>query len=95
MDLNDLIDPRFGWELIQAIGINDAGQIVGQGRIGGETHAFLMTPVPEGSSFALVVAAFATVLVSATMRSARESAVKKPEAGIIPDLRSSHILTTG
>ncbi len=45
LDLNDLIPSNSGWELIEARAINDAGQIVGSGRIGGETHAFLLDPV--------------------------------------------------
>ena len=43
-DLNHLIPADSGWELIRATGINDAGQIVGYGSIGGQTHAFLLTP---------------------------------------------------
>jgi probable HAF family extracellular repeat protein len=56
VDLNDLIDPSLGWELIQALSINDFGQIAGHGRINGQTHAFLLTPVPEPYSLALVAA---------------------------------------
>jgi probable HAF family extracellular repeat protein len=54
VDLNTLIDPLSGWELLFGRGINDAGQITGQGVIGGERHAFLLTPVPEPSGFALL-----------------------------------------
>ncbi len=43
-DLNDLIPAGSGWELSVATGINDRGQIVGNGLIGGQTHAFLLTP---------------------------------------------------
>ena len=43
-DLNKLIPPRTGWVLLEANGINDAGQIVGDGTIHGQTHAFLLTP---------------------------------------------------
>jgi uncharacterized repeat protein (TIGR02543 family) len=43
-DLNDLIDPLSGWMLYEATGINDAGQIVGNGVINGQAHAFLLTP---------------------------------------------------
>jgi probable HAF family extracellular repeat protein len=43
VDLNALIDPQSGWELQDAFGINDAGQIVGVGNLG----AYLLTPVPE------------------------------------------------
>jgi hypothetical protein len=43
-DLNGLIPANSGWELTQATGINDAGQITGYGTFQGETHAFLLTP---------------------------------------------------
>jgi probable HAF family extracellular repeat protein len=45
-DLNTLIPAGSGWVLQTATGINDNGQIVGTGSIGGQTHAFLLTPVP-------------------------------------------------
>ena len=54
VDLNSLIDPLSGWQLSTALAINDAGQITGWGRIGGERHAFLLTPVPEPASLALL-----------------------------------------
>jgi probable HAF family extracellular repeat protein len=54
VDLNTLIDPLSGWELLHGYAINDAGQITGQGLIGDERHAFLLTPVPEPSSLALL-----------------------------------------
>jgi probable HAF family extracellular repeat protein len=53
-DLNSLIDPTSGWILSRATAINDAGQIAGSGGIGGQTHAFLLTPVPEPSTLALL-----------------------------------------
>jgi probable HAF family extracellular repeat protein len=43
-NLNALIPSGSGWELTWARDINDAGQIVGLGKINGQTHAFLMTP---------------------------------------------------
>lgn len=43
-DLNKLIPPNSGWNLIFAIQINNAGQITGYGTINGENHAFLLTP---------------------------------------------------
>ena len=58
-DLNDLIPVDSGWTLNEAQGINDAGQIAGFGMIGGQVHAFLLTPAtpePGGAAMALVAA---------------------------------------
>jgi probable HAF family extracellular repeat protein len=46
VDLNDHVPDSPGWDLNFATSINDAGQIVGIGIIGGQTHGFLLTPVP-------------------------------------------------
>jgi probable HAF family extracellular repeat protein len=48
-DLNDLIPANSGWILGTAFAINNHGQIVGYGRLGGveEHRAFLLTPVPS------------------------------------------------
>lgn len=54
-DLNTLIPTDSGWELLSAQGINNHGQIVGFGRFGGETRAFLLNVVPEPSSAALLL----------------------------------------
>jgi probable HAF family extracellular repeat protein len=43
-DLNNLLPPNSGWELTQALGINDKGQIVGYGTHDGQIRAFLLTP---------------------------------------------------
>jgi probable HAF family extracellular repeat protein len=40
-DLNSMLPPNSGWVLSQAWGINEQQQIVGQGTINGQTHAFL------------------------------------------------------
>src|SRR6185503_4554041 len=45
VDLNTLIAPLSGWELLDASAINDAGQITGQGLINNEYHAYLLTPI--------------------------------------------------
>ena len=45
LNLNNLIPLNSGWTLEYAIDINSSGQIVGCGDIGGERHAFLMTPL--------------------------------------------------
>lgn len=57
-DLNNLLVDNPGWVLNEAYGINDVGQIVGYGvNPQGQTHAFLLTPVPEpGAPAAMVVA---------------------------------------
>jgi probable HAF family extracellular repeat protein len=50
-DLHSLIPHNSGWtQLFDANAINDHGQIVGSGRINGEKHAFLLTPIPEPST---------------------------------------------
>lgn len=46
-DLNALIDPGSGWQLLSASDLNDAGQIVGVGLKNGQERGFLLTPVPE------------------------------------------------
>ena len=43
-DLNDLLPADSGWELLQANGINDAGEICGVGWFKGETLAYLLKP---------------------------------------------------
>jgi hypothetical protein len=43
-DLNDFIPSGSGWRLQNAWDGNGYGQIVGDGTIGGATHAFLLTP---------------------------------------------------
>ena len=43
VDLNGLIDRAAGWVLTQARGINDTGQIVGQGLHNGQPRAFRLT----------------------------------------------------
>jgi probable HAF family extracellular repeat protein len=63
-DLNALIPPNSGLTLTTANGINDLGQIVGCGiTVDGYGHAFLLTPVPEPSTLALLAAAVSALLV--------------------------------
>jgi probable HAF family extracellular repeat protein len=53
-DLNTLIPADSGWELLSASKINNKNQIVGTGKINGESRGFLLTPeaksVPEPTS---------------------------------------------
>ena len=49
-DLNVSIPAGSGWVLNSANGINASGQIAGTGTIGGQSHAFLLNPVPEAAS---------------------------------------------
>ena len=54
-NLDDLIETSFNsWILTDAFDINNYGQITGQGIVNGERHAFLMTPVPEPTTFVLL-----------------------------------------
>ncbi len=68
--LNSLIPAGSGWNLTQALGINDSGQIVGTGTLDGQTRAFLLSPtvqpVPEPGT--IVIFAFATIAGVGTQR---------------------------
>jgi probable HAF family extracellular repeat protein len=55
-DLNTMINPASGWTLTSATGINDSGQIVGQGMLNGHIRAFLLTP-PETGLEGLILSA--------------------------------------
>jgi probable HAF family extracellular repeat protein len=70
IDLNTLLPPGSGWNLLSAEGINNRGDIVGYGTIGGQTHAFLLT-VPEPSSLVLAGVGVALLLCRIRQRSAR------------------------
>ena len=73
-DINSLVVNLGGWDLTAPQGINDAGQIVGFGIDEfGATRAFLLTAVPEPSSWAMLIAGFG--LVGAALRRRRVAAV--------------------
>ena len=61
-DLNSLIDPASGWVLNSATDINDAGQIVGSGLFNGQQRGFILTPVPEPSTYALTAVGIVALL---------------------------------
>jgi probable HAF family extracellular repeat protein len=44
-DLNDLIDPNAGWELVRANSLNSSGSITGAGLVNGEYRAFRLDPI--------------------------------------------------
>ena len=44
VDLNDFLDPGAGWELIQALAINNRGEILGIGSNTGEDRIVLLRP---------------------------------------------------
>lgn len=45
IDLNTLLPPDLGWELVVARGINNRGEIVGAGFLNGTLHAYALIPV--------------------------------------------------
>lgn len=60
-----------GWVLEGANDINDAGQIVGWGKVNGQNHGYLLTPVtsvPEPNAFLLFVTGLGTLLCTVYLR---------------------------
>ncbi|MFT3859624.1 MAG: PEP-CTERM sorting domain-containing protein [Aquabacterium sp.] len=73
--LDSLIDPASGWQLRVAHDINDKGWIVGVGlNPAGQTHAFLLTPVPVPEPGAMLLAALGVGTLLAVRR-------QKPQVG--------------
>ncbi len=60
-DLNALIDPAEGWVLSSANGINEKGQIVGTGLLKGQSYGFLLSPVPEPATWAMMLGGLGVV----------------------------------
>ena len=60
-DLNSFIDPASGFTLATAEGINNRGDIVGWGTVGGVTHAYVLQAVPEPQALALLLAGLAVL----------------------------------
>lgn len=80
VDLNSLLGPGSGWDLTRATGINDLGQIIGQGTYDGQTMGFVLTPdgaeVPEPGTLAL-----ATLAILALVGRARLGRASQPVRG--------------
>ena len=70
-DLNDLIPADSGWTLNEAQAINDGGQIAGFGVLGGQVHAFLLTPATPEPSGAVVTLGAASAMWSRRPRKFR------------------------
>jgi probable HAF family extracellular repeat protein len=66
-DLNSLIEPNSGWELLSAADINDIGQIVGMARVDGQSRAFLLNPIPEPISMVGITTVFVIVAGSRSL----------------------------
>jgi probable HAF family extracellular repeat protein len=65
-DLNSLIPSNSGWDLEEATAVNASGWIVGYGiNSAGATDGFLLTPVSEPATIALLLAGAACLLASA------------------------------
>ncbi|GAO40868.1 hypothetical protein SCH01S_52_00510 [Sphingomonas changbaiensis NBRC 104936] len=61
-DLNTLIDPKLGYTLLFANGINDLGQIYGEAMDAtGRRFLFLARPVPEPATWAMMILGFGLV----------------------------------
>jgi probable HAF family extracellular repeat protein len=68
-DLNSFLDAatvEAGWVMTAAVGINDNGWIVGSAynETGQKQHAFLLTPIPEPGSWAMLIAGLGVLVAT-------------------------------
>jgi uncharacterized membrane protein len=70
VSLNELLDPVTGegWSLDHAYDINNLGQISGIGISGGKPHAFLLTPIPEPETYALMLLGLSSLAIVSRRR---------------------------
>src|SRR3990167_5069490 len=63
IDLNSLLAPQdaSNWVITSASAINEVGQITGQGLVNGQLHAYILTPVPEASTNAMMLLGLLTL----------------------------------
>lgn len=47
--LDDLVDAGSGWQFVDALDLNDAGEIVGQGQFGGQRRGVLLRPLASST----------------------------------------------
>ena len=64
INLNTLLNPADGLTLTYAQGINDAGYIIAQGYTSAGWGTYLLAPVPEPSSYALMLAGLGLISLS-------------------------------
>lgn len=53
--------PAIGWSNITVSNINNLGQISGTGTIDGTTRAFLLTPIPEPETYAMLMSGLGVI----------------------------------
>jgi probable HAF family extracellular repeat protein len=76
IDLNSLVGPSLGFTLMRADDINDRGYIIAAGDNG---HSYLLTPIPEPSTYALMLLGLG-VLGVATKRRRGDRATVQPSS---------------
>lgn len=80
-DLNNLIPPNSGWQLIEAHDINNFGQIVGSGEFQGMRKPFLLDPVRTSPDQGFVKAAELVVRIFGGVASDGNGIIVKPGGG--------------
>ncbi len=80
-DLNGLIPAASGWTLYSAEGINDQGDIVGYGLVGGQQHGFLLTRIPEPGPIGLLTIGSLALAAGVRRRKPRPRRVSCGQAG--------------